>query len=164
MASTCLSSTKSWKNDVFLSFRGEDTRKTFVGHLYYALNQKGIHTFKDDVRLERGKSISPELVKAIEQSRFAIVVFSKNYASSTWCLDELGKIMECKKELGLTVIPIFYDVDPSDVSKQSGSFAESFGRHEENLKEDVEKVQCWRDAFRQAGKISGYDLPNAYDG
>ncbi|KAM3398181.1 disease resistance protein Roq1 isoform X2 [Capsicum galapagoense] len=164
MASTCLSSTKSWKNDVFLSFRGEDTRKTFVGHLYYALNQKGIHTFKDDVRLERGKSISPELVKAIEQSRFAIVVFSKNYASSTWCLDELGKIMECKKELGLTVIPIFYDVDPSDVSKQSGSFAESFGRHEENLKEDVEKVQCWRDAFRQAGKIAGYDLPNAYDG
>ncbi|KAM3324129.1 disease resistance protein Roq1 isoform X1 [Capsicum chacoense] len=164
MASTCLSSTKSWKNDVFLSFRGEDTRKTFVGHLYYALNQKGIHTFKDDVRLERGKSISPELVKAIEQSRFAIVVFSKNYASSSWCLDELGKIMECKKELGLTVIPIFYDVDPSDVSKQSGSFAESFGRHEENLKEDVEKVQCWRDAFRQAGKIAGYDLPNAYDG
>lgn len=163
MAATSLSSTQ-WKNDVFLSFRGEDTRKTFVGHLYYALNQKGIHTFKDDVRLERGKSISPELVKAIEQSRFAIVVFSKNYASSNWCLDELAKIMKCKKELGQTVIPIFYDVDPSDVSKQSGSFVESFGRHEENLKDDVQKVQCWKDAFRQAGKIAGYDLPNAYDG
>ncbi|CAN4123859.1 unnamed protein product [Withania somnifera] len=164
MASTSSSSAPNWKNDVFLSFRGEDTRKTFVGHLYNALNQKGIHTFKDDVRLERGKSISPELVKAIEQSRFAIVVFSKNYASSTWCLDELAKILKCKKELGQTVIPIFYDVDPSDVSKQSGSFAESFGTHEEHLKDDVQKVQCWRDAFRQAGKIAGYDLPNAYDG
>ncbi|XP_059281839.1 disease resistance protein Roq1-like [Lycium ferocissimum] len=158
------STSQNWKNDVFLSFRGEDTRKTFVGHLYYALKQKGIHTFKDDVRLERGKSISPELVKAIEQSRFTIVVFSKNYASSTWCLDELAKIMECKKELGLTVMPIFYDVDPSEVSKQSGSFAKSFAKHEENLKDDVEKVQCWRDAFREAGKIAGYDLPNAYDG
>ncbi|XP_016471703.1 disease resistance protein Roq1 isoform X1 [Nicotiana tabacum] len=163
MASTS-SPTQNWKNDVFLSFRGEDTRKTFVGHLYYALKHKGIHTFKDDVRLERGKSISPELVKAIEQSRFAIVVFSKNYASSTWCLDELVKIMKCKKELGLTVMPIFYDVDPSDVSKQSGTFAESFSRHEENLRDDLEKVQCWRDAFGEAGKTAGYDLPNGYDG
>lgn len=161
MSSTC---TQNWKNDVFLSFRGEDTRKTFVGHLYYALKQKGIHTFKDDERLERGKSISPELVKAIEESRFAIVVFSKNYASSTWCLDELGKIMECKKDFGQTVIPIFYDVDPSHVTKQSESFAKSFAAHEENLKGDVEKVLCWRDAFRQAGKIAGYDLPNGYDG
>ncbi|KAK4380276.1 hypothetical protein RND71_002138 [Anisodus tanguticus] len=158
------STSQNWKNDVFLSFRGEDTRKTFVGHLYYALKLKGIHTFKDDVRLERGKSISPELVKAIEQSRFAIVVFSKNYASSTWCLDELAKIMEYKKELGLTVMPIFYDVDPSDVSKQGGSFAKSFEKHEENLKHNAEKVQCWRDAFREAGKISGYDLLNGYDG
>ncbi|XP_033508102.1 disease resistance protein Roq1-like isoform X2 [Nicotiana tomentosiformis] len=163
MASTS-SPTQNWKNDVFLSFRGKDTRKTFVGHLYYALKHKGVHTFKDDVRLERGKSISPELVKAIEQSRFAIVVFSKNYASSTWCLDELVKIMKCKKELGQTVIPIFYDVDPSDVSKQSGTFAESFARHEENFRDDLEKVQSWRDAFGEAGKTAGYDLPNGYDG
>lgn len=165
MASTCCSSSnQNWKNDVFLSFRGKDTRKTFVGHLFYALKQKGIHTFKDDGSLERGKSISPELVKAIEESRFAIVVFSKNYASSTWCLDELVKIMECMKELGLTVMPIFYDVDPSHVTEQSGSFAKSFATHEENLKDDLEKVLCWRDAFRQSGKIAGYDLPNAYDG
>ncbi|TMW97098.1 hypothetical protein EJD97_006212 [Solanum chilense] len=161
MSSIC---PQNWKNDVFLSFRGKDTRKTFVGHLNYALKQKGIHTFKDDERLERGKTISPELVKAIEESRFAIVVFSKNYASSTWCLDELVKIMECKKELGQTVIPIFYDVDPSHVTKQSETFAKSFAIHEENLKDDVEKVLCWRDAFRQAGKIAGYDLPNGYDG
>ncbi|KAI9215660.1 hypothetical protein POPTR_T002968v4 [Populus trichocarpa] len=31
--------------DVFLSFRGEDTRKTFTDHLYTALVQAGIHTF-----------------------------------------------------------------------------------------------------------------------
>ncbi|XP_075099498.1 disease resistance protein Roq1-like [Nicotiana tabacum] len=104
------SSNQNLKNGVFLSFRGEDTRKTCLGHLYYALKHRGIHTFKDDIRLERGKSIPPELVKAIEQSRFAIVVFSKNYATSAWCLDELAKIMKCKKELGQTV----YDMDPSD--------------------------------------------------
>ena len=68
-------------------------------HLYVALKQKGIFTFRDEEELEIGKSISPELLKAIEESRFAIVIFSKNYASSTWCLDELVKIIGCMKEI-----------------------------------------------------------------
>ena len=55
------SSTPQWNYDVFLSFRGEDTRKSFTDHLYYALKQKGIFTFKDDEKLERGKLISLEL-------------------------------------------------------------------------------------------------------
>ena len=31
--------------DVFLSFRGEDTRIIFIDHLYYALTDQGIITF-----------------------------------------------------------------------------------------------------------------------
>ncbi|XVE90477.1 hypothetical protein DITRI_Ditri20bG0080900 [Diplodiscus trichospermus] len=45
------------KYDVFLSFRGTDTRKNFTDHLYTALVQTGIHTFKDDEKIERGKNI-----------------------------------------------------------------------------------------------------------
>ena len=78
-----------WSNDVFLSFRGEDTRNSFIGQLHTALKKKGVVTFRDDENLERGKSILVELFKAIEKSRFAIVILSRNYASSTWCLDEL---------------------------------------------------------------------------
>ncbi|RVW88863.1 Disease resistance-like protein DSC2 [Vitis vinifera] len=43
-------------------------------------------------------------------------------------LNELVKIMECRKEMGQTVVPIFYHVDPSDVRKQMGSFGEAFSR------------------------------------
>ena len=100
-----------WNYDVFLSFRGEDTRFTFTDHLYANLIRRGIHTFRDD-SLKRGEEIAPELVKVIEESRFALIVFSENYAGSRWCLDELMKIMECKKEMKQTVIPIFYHVDP----------------------------------------------------
>ncbi|KAL3345747.1 hypothetical protein AABB24_024610 [Solanum stoloniferum] len=64
-----------WSYDVFLSFRGEDTRKSFVDHLYTSLHEKGIHAFRDDVELRRGKSISTELLNAIEKSRFAVVIF-----------------------------------------------------------------------------------------
>ncbi|XVE84674.1 hypothetical protein DITRI_Ditri17bG0032200 [Diplodiscus trichospermus] len=103
------------KYEVFLSFRGEDTRKNFTDHLYTALINAGINTFIDDEQLPRGKDISSELIEGIQESKISIVVFSKDYASSRWCLNELVKIIECKNTVRHTVIPIFYDVDPSDV-------------------------------------------------
>ncbi|WMV26227.1 hypothetical protein MTR67_019612 [Solanum verrucosum] len=151
-----------WKYIVFLSFRGEDTRKTFTGHLYEGLKNRGILTFQDDKRLEQGNSIPEELLKAIEESQIALIIFSRNYATSRWCLNELVKIMECKEEEnGQTVIPIFYDVDPSHVRYQSESFAEAFVKHESRYKDDVEgmqKVQGWRTALTAAANLKGYDI------
>ncbi|KAM7469101.1 hypothetical protein LguiA_007284 [Lonicera macranthoides] len=148
------------KYDVFLSFQGEDTGKTFVDHLYSALVRSGIYTFKDDERLEIGESISPALLKAIEESSFAVVVFSKNYAYSRWCLDELVKIMECssKSPKGQTVIPVFYDVVPSDVRKQEGHFGQMFCKH------NSDKVQIWRKALTDAANLSGLELNKTADG
>nr|A0A290U7C4.1 RecName: Full=Disease resistance protein Roq1; AltName: Full=2' cyclic ADP-D-ribose synthase; Short=2'cADPR synthase Roq1; AltName: Full=NAD(+) hydrolase RPV1; AltName: Full=Recognition of XopQ 1 protein [Nicotiana benthamiana]7JLV_A Chain A, Disease resistance protein Roq1 [Nicotiana benthamiana]7JLV_B Chain B, Disease resistance protein Roq1 [Nicotiana benthamiana]7JLV_D Chain D, Disease resistance protein Roq1 [Nicotiana benthamiana]7JLV_G Chain G, Disease resistance protein Roq1 [Nicotia len=150
--------------DVFLSFRGEDTRKTFVGHLFNALIEKGIHTFMDDKELKRGKSISSELMKAIGESRFAVVVFSKNYASSTWCLEELVKILEIHEKFELIVVPVFYDVDPSTVRKQNGEYAVCFTKFEANLVDDRDKVLRWREALTKVANISGHDLRNTYNG
>ncbi|XP_052183208.1 TMV resistance protein N-like isoform X2 [Diospyros lotus] len=156
------SGSSSWKYDVFLSFRGADTRSGFVDHLYSALHQKGIFTFKDDLKLERGESISPTLLKSIEESRLALVIFSENYASSKWCLEELVKILECQKTRGLTVLPVFYKVDPSDLRKQRGSVGEAFARHEQDSGEEKEKqkVQRWRDALMEVANISGWDSEN----
>ena len=121
-----MASSHQLKNfDVFLSFRGEDTRRGFVSHLYKALTQQGIQTFIDD-NLHRRENISEELLKTIENSSASIIVFSKNYASSSWCLDELAKIIECTKK----VLPIFYQVDPSEVRKQRGDFGKVLTKFE----------------------------------
>ena len=152
------SSTARWKYDVFLCFRGEDTRNCFTGHLYDALKCKGIVTFRDDEKLVRGESISPEILKAIEESRFVIVILSRNYASSRWCLDKLVKIIECMKEIEITVIPIFYDMDPSLVRKQTGTFAQAFAAHEEHFKDNTKKVQTWRSALREVSNLKGWHL------
>nr|XP_023903114.1 TMV resistance protein N-like [Quercus suber] len=157
------SSTAQWKYDVFISFRGIDTRRSFTDHLYAALKQKGIFTFRDNEELERGKYISMELLKAIEESRFAIVIFSKNYAFSTWCLDELAKIVKCMKETGLTVLPIFYDVDPCDVRKQMGTFGQAFNEHAEHFKENTEKIETWRSALREVASLSGWHLQDRHE-
>ncbi|XP_004237584.1 disease resistance protein Roq1-like [Solanum lycopersicum] len=150
--------------DVFLSFRGEDVRKNFVDHLYTALQQRGIHTFKDDEKLERGKSISPSLFKAIEESMISIIIFSQNYAASSWCLDELVKITQCMKLRGQIVLPVFYDVDPSVVRKQKANVGEFFARHELDFKDDEERVKRWRTAMTEAANVSGWDLPNIANG
>ena len=137
--------------DVFLSFRGEDTRRGFVSHLHKALTQQGIQTFIDD-NLHRGENISEELLKTIENSSASIIVFSKNYASSSWCLDELAKIIECTKK----VLPVFYQVDPSEVRKQRGDFGKVLTKLEKKIK-DKTKVQSWRKALTNAANISGWD-------
>ncbi|PHT32480.1 hypothetical protein CQW23_28817 [Capsicum baccatum] len=157
------SSSKISKYDVFLSFRGKNTRRTFVSHLYNALDQRGIHTFKDDERLETGKPISGELLNAIEEARFVVVIFSRSYASSIWCLEELAHIIKCKNELEQIVIPVFYDVRPSDVCQQKNPFAKSFSKHEEKYIDDMEKVERWRNAFAVAGKLKGHHLQNYKD-
>ncbi|GJT80579.1 disease resistance TIR-NBS-LRR class family protein [Tanacetum coccineum] len=150
---------KSFKYDVFLSFRGEDTRKNFVDHLYHALKQKGIYTYKDDEKIHKGKRISDDLFKSIQDSKFYIIVFSKNYASSSWCLEELVKIMECHKMTGHTAYPVFYDVEPTQVRKQTGAVGEAFAKHE-----NEEGAVKWKGALKEAADLAGWELKNTLDG
>ena len=79
--------------DVFLNLRGKDTRNGFTAHLYEALCNHGIEAFMDANEVAKGEKISPTLVTAIEKSMFCVVVFSENYVSSIWCLEELVKIL-----------------------------------------------------------------------
>ncbi|XP_045787151.1 disease resistance protein RUN1-like [Trifolium pratense] len=139
--------------DVFLSFRGLDTRYGFTGNLYKALLDQGIHTFIDDEELQRGHEITPSLLEAIEESRIAIIVLSKNYASSSFCLQELVKILDCIKGKGRLVCPIFYDVDPSDVRKQTGSYGEALAMHAERF---IDILPKWKIALRQVANLSGW--------
>ncbi|GFY94383.1 disease resistance protein (TIR-NBS-LRR class) family [Actinidia rufa] len=147
------SSTSRCAYHVFLSFRGKDIRKTFIDHLYTALVQAGIHVFRDDDEIERGEKIS-------------------SYASSRWCLDELLKIVQRRKNSGQVIFPVFYDVDPSHVRKQTGTFAQAFSSYEEEVeletderkKESLEKVSRWRAALTEVANLGGKVLQNEADG
>ena len=156
-------SNPEFKYDVFLSFGGKDTRKNFTDHPYTALNGNGITTCKDDEELDRGRDISPELLQAIEESRFSMIVLSTNYAVSTWCLDELVHILECMKPRN-SVIPIFYCVDPSVVRHQTDSYAIAFSEHEENYNksQQMEKLKRWRFALTAVANLSGWHLKDGY--
>ncbi|XAR51650.1 hypothetical protein NMG60_11006331 [Bertholletia excelsa] len=152
------------RHDVFLSFRGEDTRHGVTSQLHKALEDAGIPTFKDDKNLEKGSEIAAELLSAIQASRIAVVIFSRNYATSRWCLDELLKIIECRDEAGQVVLPVFYDVVPSDVLNQTNSYGRAFDKHEERFRSGIQeknKVERWRAALTEAASsLHGWDLQN----
>ncbi|KAL5577918.1 hypothetical protein UlMin_019617 [Ulmus minor] len=146
------------KYDVFISFRGEDTRKGFTSHLYSALSGKQIEAYIDEESLEKGDDISRALPEAIEQSEISIVVFSENYGESHWCLDELVHILKRREEKDQIVLPIFYNIDPSHIRNQKETYAAAFVKHEERF--EMEKVQKWRQALKDAAAISGWNSRN----
>ena len=126
------------ESHVFLSFSSHDTGITFTDHLHTALLNAGIQTHD-----------------TLEKSKIALVVLSKNYVLTMCCLDELAKIIEGKETLGLIVIPIFYDLDPSEMRKDT-SFELLF--NQDGLRHDDDKVKRWRDALGQVVDLGGMVL------
>ncbi|XP_039155716.1 TMV resistance protein N-like [Eucalyptus grandis] len=158
----CLSTQLRRNYDVFLSFRGMDVRNYFLGHLYTALDQSGINTYMDSEDLKKGEQISPALMEVIKESQIAIVVFSKDYASSPWCLEEVANIMECKEQRGLMVFPVFYKVEPREVRGQKQGYGEAMAKHEVKFGKDSEKVKRWKKALHDVGSLSGLHFIDGY--
>ncbi|KAI9104329.1 hypothetical protein K1719_022901 [Acacia pycnantha] len=149
-------------HDVFLSFRGEDTRKSFATHLYTTLKKAGIKVFMDEEGIVRGEHISGSLLQAIENSRISIIIFSQNYAGSSWCLQELEKIMECYRITYQEVFPIFYDVQPSEVRKQQNAFGKAWEKLITTfpISKGMKVANNLKKALIEASNLSGWDMQN----
>ncbi|KAJ0934084.1 putative TIR domain-containing protein [Helianthus annuus] len=145
--------------DVFLSFRGEDTRHTITDHLYAALVRAALVTFRDNEDIDCGQELKPEIDRAIKASEASVIVFSKNYATSTWCLDELSLILQQRSENNHFVLPVFYHVDPSDVRNQTKSFSI---KAKSNTRWTKDNVMRWKIALTKAANLSGLVLSGVW--
>ncbi|CAN0842527.1 Disease resistance protein L6 [Linum grandiflorum] len=144
--------------EVFLNFRGPDTRENVTDILYRFLAHWKIHTFRDDDELRKGEGIWPNLVKAIGQSKISVPIFSPRYAESKWCLKELAEIVEHRKrEKGHVVLPIFYEVDPGHVRHQTGPYENAFQQHKENNFDET-TIQSWKAALNEVGNLKGWHI------
>ncbi|XP_039169948.1 disease resistance protein RPV1 [Eucalyptus grandis] len=142
---------------VFLSFRGPDTRRTFADFLYTSLTGVGIRVFRDEEDLEKGKEMNPQLIQAIEQSKISIPVISKEYASSKSCLMELKEMVKCMDGKNHTIIPIFYYVNPSDVQNCTGPVKMALNEHKKRGRDDS-ILNPWKSALQRIGDLTGHHL------
>lgn len=146
--------------DVFLSV--VDTRCSFTSHLYDALRQAGFKTFMNDEALEGEDQISSSLTNAIEQSMLSIIVFSEYYGFSSSCLDQLVKILECRKIEKQLVWPIFYKVQALDIRLQRNSYGIAMAAHENRFGKDSEKVRKWRSALYEVSYLREWHFKSGY--
>ncbi|XP_059633009.1 disease resistance protein L6-like [Cornus florida] len=144
--------------EVFLNSRSSDTScHTFSDDLYNHLIGVRIDTIWDDNKDDgEREEIGDVALTAIWKSKVSIPIFSKNYASSSRCLQELTQMVKCKGSTGQLILPIFYDVQHSDVKHQSGCYEEAFHEHAKCF-DDI-TVEAWKAALREVGQLKGWDL------
>ncbi len=145
--------------DVFLNHRGPDVKGGFASHLRQALQEAGCRSFLDMESLEKGQHGQKKIYEALGCASVHVAIFSKHYADSDYCLDELCAMLESEK----LIIPIFYDVSPSDLycKLHNGPYTKVF--REIHGRRQASEVKKWKDALCMAAQLSGFQLAN-YNG
>ncbi|KAL3746314.1 hypothetical protein ACJRO7_015295 [Eucalyptus globulus] len=150
--------------EVFLNFRGPDTRRSFTDCLYHSMDGAGIRVFRDNEEIRKGEMIKGELERAIKNSAIFMPIFSKNYASSPWCLRELALRLDCSRNRddNAMILPIFFDVDPDDLKLKTGLYHNALQKHEQKFGSNL--VQQWKEALMEVAHIKGWDLKDTGQG
>lgn len=149
---------KYYGHDVFLNHRGPDVKMTFASHLYHRLREHGVEAFFDKQEMQEGENITAQIKNA---AAVHVAIFSPGYADSRWCLDELVDMLESKA----TIIPVFYNVRPTDLRWTDGLYAEALRKLEKKTTDDLKKprycpdtIEKWRKALARVSEISGFEL------
>jgi hypothetical protein len=140
--------------DVFLNHRGPDVKQNFAAHLHQALQEAGCRPFLDTDSLEKGQHSQTKIYEALACASVHVAIFSKHYADSKYCLDELCAMLERKK----LIIPVFYDVSPDDLhcKLHNGPYTKAFRKT--HGRRPASEVKKWKDALCMAAQLFGFQL------
>ncbi|XP_039169696.1 disease resistance protein RUN1 [Eucalyptus grandis] len=137
---------------VFLSFRGPETRENLAQYLYDQLRRFGVEAFLDREEIRDGDCISRKIEEAIERSDVCVPIFSQDFASSAACLMEVAHMVKSGKK----ILPIFFFVKPCDVRYRRGTYRESFKIHRAKKYHSELIIREWEYALE---KIAGFKGP-----
>jgi hypothetical protein len=144
---------KSGEYDVFINHRGPDVKKTFVAHLYAALSSWGFRPFLDAEDIQYAEQVFDKIDKALEGACVHVAIFSKGYAKSIYCLDELCAMLKS----GRRIIPVFYDVEAGDLRRpEVGLYREAFEKHQERGR--TEKIPIWKEALHKVADFRAFRM------
>jgi hypothetical protein len=144
---------KPHQYDVFINHRGPDVKKTFVAHLNGALKRDGFRPFLDAKSIGQGGHVFNSIDKALKGACVQVAVFSKRYAESKYCLNELCDMLKSEQ----VILPVFYGVNPEDLRNiDGGPFKEGFRKHVKRGR--IEEIRRWKEALRKVADHRGFRL------
>lgn len=129
---------------VFINHREPDVKKTLASLIYHRLINCGLSVFLDRDEIRTGDTISFAISTAIQSASLHIAIFSETYAESKWCLDELLCILRSHHKRNTKVIPVFFDVEPTDLRHiENGRYAKAFENHQHKGRFTIEDIQIY---------------------
>ncbi|XP_039170316.1 disease resistance protein RUN1 [Eucalyptus grandis] len=78
-------------------------------------------------------------------------------------MEEVAKVVECKDINEGSMIPIFYEVNPSDIRKLRGNFGKAFAKTEEAYSGDKRDIKRWKDAMSKVASLARMELKDGYE-
>ncbi|KAL0644758.1 hypothetical protein Bca4012_043048 [Brassica carinata] len=149
------------QHQVFINYRGDELRKSFLGFVVKAMREAKINVFTDEVEV-KGRDLQ-NLFRKIEESRVAVAILSERYTESSWCLDELVKMKEQMDQDKLVVIPIFYRLDATNCKRLVGTSGDNFRNLEREYRSEPERIKNWKEALISIPQKVGLTLAGHRD-
>ena len=109
--------------DVFISHASED-KETFVKSLALELGNYGVKVWYDEFTLKVGDSLRRSIEKGLSNSKFGVVVLSPNFFEKEWPQRELDALFVRELDNKKIILPIWLDLEFSDVVKVSPLLAD----------------------------------------
>lgn len=110
-------------HDAFISHASED-KEEFVRPLADALVKEGVDIWYDEFSLKLGDSLSESIDKGLSQSKFGIVVISRNFFAKKWPQRELRGLVAKEIEEGKIILPIWHNITKKEIISHSPPLAD----------------------------------------
>lgn len=136
--------------DVFLSHKGDDTKRCLVKPVALVLNRDlGVSTFVDASPVNMGSRMrdpdkSVVLARALWRCPNVVVLFSRAFHYSPWCLKELYTVLYRQHKTGESVLrPFFWGCDPGSVARVDAFAGLNIGKQWGLVRDPVEPLDVW---------------------
>ncbi len=117
--------------DVFISHASED-KDSIVRPLAQDLISRGLIVWYDEFEMKIGDSLRRKIDKGLANSRFGIVILSKNFIKKGWTNYELDGIISKTISGEQVLLPIWHNITKKEVMDYSPSLADKLARDTSN--------------------------------
>lgn len=109
--------------DFFISHASED-KDSFVRALAETLQAKGARVWYDEFTLKVGDSLRQKIDQGLLQSRYGIVIISRNFIAKEWPKRELDGLVNLEVDGHSRILPIWHEISKDEVTRYSPTLAD----------------------------------------